>query len=627
MRSFWGLMTAYWFSDRWREAWTLTLVITVLTALASKASVWIAEASGGLVNAIAMLHSSDNPAPLPTLFSSVGLLILLVLLKDAGIVGIRHLFSTTLHRKWRRWMDGRFNAALLDANHTHFHVQHPNRDGTGQHVPAPDNIDQRVLDSIKAMTGGAIGLAMGVLSVVTAVFFVGQKLIETSSEVNGLDFLGSYGSACLAMLAVLIYVPVNTFVALKLGGMLQRLNVRMQRAEGTYRSEFTTMLRRGFHVAASRGEAVQRQMHGRQYAEIDDVWRRLNRISAGYLSFELIYNFTAARVVAYAPGLLPYIAGRIDLKGYVTGAELVNSMIAQCSWFINVMPEIAHLRSNAARVTELAQAIENVQSPGDFYRSTGLSDFRYSSQHPIFGLTVKNVELMHQGEDAKAFLKATHLRFRPGEWTFITGESGCGKTSVMKAINGLWPHGRGEVIFPDRIRTIYAAQDVKLPQISLKALICLPDSETSHADIEVAAALHKAGLGAFIEHLHDETRADAIWDQVFSGGQKQRLVLARIILQQPGLLFLDEASGALDPQGRTAFHQAIKDNCPDVTVISVMHEAEPPRSEDGDHFYDSVLTISGGIVSKAWLSPGVSPELTALLKLRRLERKMQGASR
>ena len=161
-----------------------------------------------------------------------------------------------------------------------------------------------MLDSIKAMTGGAIGLAMGVLSVVTALFFVGQKLLETSSEVNGLEFLGSYGSAVLALLAVVIYVPINTYMALKLGGMLQRLNVRMQRAEGSYRSEFTTLLRRGFHVAASRGETVQRQMHESLYKDIDAPGRRLNRISAGYLSFELIYNFMAARIVAYAPGLV-----------------------------------------------------------------------------------------------------------------------------------------------------------------------------------------------------------------------------------------------------------------------------------------------------------------------------------
>jgi putative ATP-binding cassette transporter len=627
MQSFWGLMAAYWLSDRWKEAWGLTFVIASLTALSSKTSVWLAEASGSLINSIAQFHHPENLTPLPTLLYSAGVLMALVVFKDAGIIGVRHLFSTTLHRMWRRWLDGRFNEALLDGNHTHFHVQHATRDGEGASLAAPDNIDQRVLESIKAMTGGAIGLAMGVLSVVTALFFVGQKLLETSTEVAGLEFLGAYGSCILALIAVVIYVPINTYMALKLGGMLQRLNVRMQKAEGSYRSEFTTLLRRGFHVAAARGEAVQRQMHQTLYKDIHFTWGRLNRISAGYLAFEKIYDFMAARIIAYAPGLIPYMHGRIDLKGYVTGAELVNSLISQCSWFIHVMPEIASLKANAARVTELAKAIEGVQEPQDFYRRTGISEFRYSSQHSVFGLTIRNLELMHEGSGPEPFLKAGYLRFRPGEWTFINGESGCGKTSVMKAINGLWPHGRGDVIFPQGVTTIYAAQDVKLAPVSLKSLVCLPGSADGHGDVAVAAALHKAGLGEFIEHLHEQSRADSTWDQLLSGGQKQRLVLARIVLQQPGLLFLDEASGALDPEARTAFHQTIKDNCPDVTVISVMHETIPPRNAMGEHFYDSVLTIADGTVAKNWLSPGVSPQLTSLLKERRLARKMESNGR
>ena len=70
---------------------------------------------------------------------------------------------------------------------------------------------------------------------------------------------------------------------------------------------------------------------------------------------------------------------KISLKDYVTGAELVNSLISQCSWFIHVMPEIATLKANARRVTDLAEAIENVQQPRDFYRHTGRSDFRYGT--------------------------------------------------------------------------------------------------------------------------------------------------------------------------------------------------------------------------------------------------------
>jgi len=613
MRGFWGLMKAYWLSDRWREAWGLTAAIMLLTALSSKAGVWMAEASGSLVFAIAQFHHPDNPSPLAALLGSAGTLLFLVILKDAGFTGVRHLFSTTLHRRWRSWLDARFNEALLDRNHSHFHVQHGSVDDAGNPVAAPDNIDQRVSESIKNMTGGAIGLAMGIMGVVTSLFFVGQKLLELSTSVPGFEFLGEYGTAIIALSAVAIYVPLNTWIAVKLGGLMERLTVAMQRFEGSYRAELTVLLRRSFHVAASGGERVQQEMHGRHYKDIDRTWGKLNWVSASYMSFELIYNFVAARFVAYAPGLLPYVHAKIDLKAYVTGAELVNSLISQCSWFIHVMPAIATLRANAARVTGLAVAIERVQDSGAFYRRTGPSEFVVRTQPAAYGLAIRDLRLAHQGDKGGVFLTIPNLRFRPGEWTFVRGESGCGKTCLLKAINGLWPHGEGEIVLPEGRRGFYAAQDVKLPTISLKRLICLPQSADDFADVDVAAALHRSGLGELIEALHCEARDGVTWDQLLSGGQKQKLVLSRILLQRPSILFLDEATGALDPDGRVAFHQALRDFCPGVTVISVMHEATPPRALDGREFYDSVLTIANGTATKGPLVPVLPPQLTTLL--------------
>ncbi|TPO10551.1 ABC transporter ATP-binding protein/permease [Mesorhizobium sp. B1-1-5] len=610
MRTFWGLMRAYWFSDRWKEAWTLTFVIALLTALSSKAGVWFALALGELGNSIAFLHDAANTHPLQTILTNAGVLVLLVVLKDAGFTGVRNLVSTTLHRKWRGWLNSQFNQALLDGNHTHFHAQHGSAAGG---IVAPDNIDQRIQESIKDMTGGAIGLAMGVLGVATSLYFIGENLIGSSVEVKGLEFLGGYGTAVLAFLAVAIYVPLNTWIAVKLGRLLERLNVRMQQAEGSYRSELTTFLRRSFHVAASHGEGVQKSMHDRLYVDIDKTWGRLNIVNTSYTSFELIYNFVGARIVAYSPGLVSFIHNRLDYKGYITGSEMVAQLISQCSWFIHVMPAIATLRANSQRVTELADAIENVQHPREFYQQTGRSDFGYATQNPVFGLTIQRLELAHQGEDATPFLSAANLRFRRGEWTFLKGESGCGKTSLIKAINGLWPYGRGTIVFPEGVTSFYAAQEVKLQQVSLKQLVCLPGSENDHSDTQVAAALHKAGLGDFIGQLADESREGKIWDQVLSGGQKQKLVVARIILQQPGLLFLDEATGALDPEGKIAFHQAIKDNCPNVTVISVMHEAVAPRSLSGEEFYHSVVSIADGVATKKPLAPSLPRELTTIL--------------
>jgi ABC-type uncharacterized transport system fused permease/ATPase subunit len=615
MRGFWGLMRAYWFSERWREAWVLTAAIALLTAAGSKVGVWITESTGDLLGAIALFHWEGNEAPASSILTAAASLVLFVVLVEA-LMGVRNLVSTTLHRKWRGWLNSRFNDALLDANHTHFHVQHGGSGEKNASLPAPDNIDQRVQESIKDMAGGAIGLAMGVMGVLTAVFFYGQKLIENSTEVTGLEFLGGYGTAFLAFAAVAAYVPFNTWFALKFGRMLERLTVAIQKAEGSYRGELTTFLRRSFHVAASHGEAVQKDTNLRLYDDIDRIWSRQNWFNSGYVAYQKIYDFVAFRIVSYAPGLMSYVDNKISFQGYVTGSEQVNRLIQECSWFIHVMPAIASLKANARRVTELADAIERVQNPDDFYRSTGRSDFHFARQHAVFGLTVRNLELMHAGEDAVPFVVAPMLRFRRGEWTFVRGQSGCGKSSLIKAINGLWAHGGGSVAFPEGVATFYAAQDVRLPPVSLKQLVCLPQDACDHADTAVAAAMHRAGLGEFIEWLADASRDGKSWEETLSGGQKQKLVLARILLHKPGLLFLDEATSALDVDAKVAFCQAIKDNCPSVIVISVMHEAEPPKSATGADFYDSVLSIADGMAVKAPLrgaAPAEIPQLATLL--------------
>lgn len=601
MQTFRGLLCAYWRSgSRW-EAWGLTAVILLLTALSSMASVWFAEASGKLVGAIAFLQQPVHPTTPALILTSAATLAAIVVTKEIGFTALRHFFSTTLHRKWRAWLDRRFNDALLDRNHTHFHVQHGAAEADTAAGQAPDNIDQRIQESIKGMTGGAIGLAMGIAGVMLSLLFVGGKIIATSAPVSGLDGLGHCGSACLTLAAVIVYVPVNTLLAVKLGAILQDLNARMQWAEGSYRRALTTLLHRSFHVAATNAERAQRDIHRRRYVDIDRTWGRLNVLTASYMGFELVYSFMGARIVAYAPGFLPYIHGSINLQEYVTGAELANAIISDFSWFIHVMPDIAQLRANARRITGLATAVEDVQRPRDFYSRTGLSELCHEDQDPALGLTLRNLQLMHAG-DNEAFLETGYLHVERGEWALLVGVSGSGKSSLLKAINGLWPHGCGAVLLPRGEHIYYAAQDVKLPPLSLKELVCLPERADGYTDSDVVAALAEAGLAEFALDLAVDGRANQSWDLVLSGGQKQKLVLARILLMRPGLLLLDESTSALDSQAVIAFHEAIRNICPGMTVISVMHGANPPKSPRNGEFFRSVLSISDGIVTKSPLN-------------------------
>jgi ABC-type uncharacterized transport system fused permease/ATPase subunit len=97
--------------------------------------------------------------------------------------------------------------------------------------------------------------------------------------------------------------------------------------------------------------------------------------------------------------------------------------------------------------------------------------------------------------------------------------------------------------------------------------------------------------------MNDSDAGGAPWDMVLSGGQKQKIVLARILLHKPSIIFLDEATGALDPASKARFHASLKTRCPDAIVISIMHEEKLPVLESGAQVYSHVLDIRNGYVS------------------------------
>jgi ABC-type uncharacterized transport system fused permease/ATPase subunit len=616
-----GLLKAYWLSERWREAWLLTVGVVLLTAASSKSGVWVAEASGTFIAAIAGLHDAGTGGSVAAIGNAALLLIGFAALKTVVFIGTRHLLLTTLHRRWRAWLDDRLNSALFQ-HKAYFHLlSGAEADGRRR---LPDNIDQRVQEAAKAMTGSALGLAVGLIGVVTSVWFIGEKILETSTAVDGLEMFGEYGSLVLVMGVIAVYVPAGTLLALWIGKRIERLNVEMQRNEGSYRAELGMLTRRSLQVAAALGERVQRRIHGQHYAAIDDTWRRQNQVSAGYVSFNLFYGFLTQKVVAYLPHLPAYAQGNIGFRGFVTGSELVYELINDCSWLIQVMPDVANLRANARRITELTGAVVEVADARGFYTETGVSDFQLVRLDGATGISIQGLELCHAGHDAEPFLVVGNLRIRPGDRVFVSGSSGAGKSSLVKAMNGLWPYGRGRVILPSGAKTFYACQDFRLPNASLRQLVALPDVEEEHSDLAIAAVLGAVGLGGFVEAIGDTAFRGKRWDELLSGGQKQRLILARILLQKPAIIFLDEATSALDKGARDDFHRLIDEHCPSAVVVSVMHEPAPPVDGTGRAFYNAVLAIEAGHARLVRLAAEPAPR-DVVRPLRFARRRLNGA--
>jgi ABC-type uncharacterized transport system fused permease/ATPase subunit len=621
LRSFWGLVAAYWISERWREAWVLTVVALAMTALLSKAGVWTATASADFIASIAEFHSPHNADPAGGLLLA-GLLFFAIFVSRAGGMAMRHLIAITLHRRARGWLVARFDAEILSDERLAFDLVSDRADGGGP-GRLPDAIDQRIDECTTGLYGGLIGLVMGLWGAIASIWFVSAALIERSRPVPALDRAGHalgealsglsaslglpladrldlapgpYGTAILAGGLVILYVPVITFVAWMIGRIIERQALERQRNDGAWRAELVKMLNRVGLLAASRGEVAQRRINARLYGAVDRTWRHQNTWLATMMMFTEVYNFLSQRLLAYVPALPAFMSREMSFRVYAASSELTAELIGGVSWFINVMPAIAALKANARRLTELADAIERVRDRQRFYAETGRSHFRRARVEHGPTLAIEELALCHRGHDAPPFVAVKRLVAHRGDWIYVRGPNGCGKSSLLKAVAGLWPYGGGRVALGKGARTFFAGQEPDLPdRLTLKELVTYPAGGDAHDDLRVAEALARVGLGAFIRQLGDELHQGRTWRDVLSGGQKQRLILARILIQKPDILLLDEATSALDPDAATDFHLALLERLPYATIVAVLHAETIPTDPNGHPLYNMVLDLASGI--------------------------------
>ncbi|WP_081967474.1 ATP-binding cassette domain-containing protein [Paracoccus halophilus] len=602
----------------------LTVIVFAITTLLSKASVWVAIASAGFLASLAGFHGAEaGTDPVRVVLLAAAAYLAIFLARTAG-VALRHLVSATLHRRARGWLVGRFNDAILADERIALDLMSDRSESNGS-SRMPDAIDQRIDESSASLYGGVIGLAMGLWGALTSIYFVSVALMERSQSVAFLDRWGAQanaalerwlgpgridlvpgdsGAALLALALVAIYVPAMTLIAWRLGRIIERLSLQRQRRDGAWRGEWVGLLNRVGQLSAARGERAQSRINGRLYADLDRTWGKQNWLTAGMMMFTNLYNFLSARLLAYLPALPAYMAGRMSFRDFVASSELTAELISDVSWFINVMPAIATLRANAARLTEVAHAIERVRARQDFYAETGLSRFRRDRLPSGPVLALEGLRLHHRGHDTPAFLTVPKLRLYPGDRIYLSGQNGCGKSSLLKAVAGLWPYGEGRVSLREGARLFFAGQEADIPdRMTLKALVTYPDHPEQHSDIAAAAALSRVGLGSFINCLEEGLYQGRNWRDVLSGGQKQRLVLARILLAKPDILLLDEATAALDTDAAMDFHLILRDSLPRTAILSVLHGEYPPCDPDGVPFYAAALEIRDGM---ARLRPGLA---------------------
>jgi vitamin B12/bleomycin/antimicrobial peptide transport system ATP-binding/permease protein len=211
-------------------------------------------------------------------------------------------------------------------------------------------------------------------------------------------------------------------------------------------------------------------------------------------------------------------------------------------------------------------------------------------------------------DDGTAVLDDTDIAIMPGERVLIAGESGTGKSTLVRAISGLWPWGGGLIEVKKGAKLMLLPQRPYIPIGSLRRAATYPDAADSREIKEVADAFKRVGL----EHLIDRIEDDAPWDQTLSGGEKQRLAFARIFLHNPDIIVLDEATAALDPESQDKLMELLSKQPESTALVSVGHRPELEafhnrkvvleRRKGGAKLVSDIKLVSKPRLIRRWLS-------------------------
>jgi len=225
------------------------------------------------------------------------------------------------------------------------------------------------------------------------------------------------------------------------------------------------------------------------------------------------------------------------------------------SFFVDNYTTLAELRAVMDRLKGLQAATDAKQvSAIEVSPQAGASDVG------VEGLTLAL-------PNGQTLLADTTIALPKGRSTLISGQSGSGKSTLFRALAGIWPFGRGQVHVPAGARVLFLPQKPYIPIGTLRDAVKYPDEHSTASDSEIVAALEAARLGHLASRLDEETH----WSNILSGGEQQRLAIARALVFKPDWLFLDEATASLDEDSETAVYRALKERLPGTTLVSIGH--------------------------------------------------------
>lgn len=534
------LVAPYWRSADKKNGILLLVVILSIAAVLSYLRIWYNDWYVAFYNAFQKLEKDKFWSLIPIILGVAALALCLEV--------VNQFSQNWLELRWRRGLVSDFISRWFRAKA--FYRIERNQEG--------DNPDQRIAEDVKTFVKLTMSLS---IEFVTVLMTLGSFSYLTWTKGGDFDFemFGqSYTLYGFMFWLALAYSVVNTALTHLAGRRLIAINFATEAAEADFR----------YSLVQVRDHAEQIALYGGEQSEKESLWDRFVAVWRVYKQ-----NYSVAAQLMFANGsislfsmFLPLMAmspalfaGKADFGTVMGVAAAWSQLTTSLGWFASRYTIIAQWRATTARLNDLSCAIDRDEPDRTIRVEAGSS--------PTGSIALTNLKLSLPGGDSLADIGS--LELQPGDRLMISGPTGAGKSTLIRAIAGLWPFGEGQVQHAAQSKVIFLPQKSYIRSGTLKSALCYPNSEEQFSDDECRRAL----IACSLPHMTHKIHVSGPWSKTMSLGEQQRLAFVRAWLATPDVLFLDEATSSLDPKTEVKLYAEILERLPNSTIVSVAHRA------------------------------------------------------
>lgn len=508
----WYLVKPFWTSHEKYMALFWLGIIIIFSLLEVYMSVWLNKWNATFYNAI---QNYDKAAFMKALFQGIYIMGLYVCTMLIG-----YYFNSILEIKWRKWLTHFYLNDWFDSK-----AYYKSR-FTNAHL---DNPDQRISEDIREFIQLTLSLFMGIFKSIVSLasFTVILWNLSGNFKFNLLNH-HFYIPGYMVWMAVL-YALLGTYITFKIGRPLIKLTYEQQMYEADFRYNLVRVREYAEQVASYDGAEIEKKIITNDFDNIVTNFKQsINR----NLKINM-FNFAYMQVSNVVPTIISagrYFSREITLGNMMQITSAFGQVQFSIAYFVFAYSTIASWRAVMDRLLGFRQTIQDVKQLPRVY----------VAPHDKNYLAVNNLQIKFQ--NGEILINDFSVLLNSGDRLLIQGPVGNGKTTLLKAINGLWPYTVGKINKKHGLNSLFISQKPYLPRTNLRDAICYPKFEKLPDDIEITQILKQCGLA----HLCDKLHQTCDWSHSLSLGEQQKIAFCRIVINKPDILYLDEVTSALD---------------------------------------------------------------------------------